>query len=367
MKTSILSFALLFSFSHFYAQESPAAKQTYQESANQLLDDAIAAGQFAGVTAGFAIDGDIKWMGSAGHCDSDRTIDCTPSTRNRIASISKTMTAVAALQLYERGLLDLDLPISNYLPDYPTIAANKITTRQLLHHTAGIGGYASGKETETPQEFASLADACKVFQDRDLLFEPGERYHYSTYGYVIIGRVIEATSGLSFEEYVQEHIFDKVQMTNSGVEHFSEEYAHKSAFFTRTKKGKIKSSKPNNLSNRVPGGGIYSNVEDMLKFGQALLDGTLLQDSTFQLMQIAPDVERGQNNPYGMGLFLYGPNPQYGPLIGHSGEQTGAAAQLMILPQEKIVVIVLSNTAHAWHDAVQLSVQLFSAAGAARE
>lgn len=348
-----------------YAQDSTSAVIDYAHSAETLIQEAAEAALFAGASAGFSVDGKIKWQGAAGYCDEDRSVVCQANTINRIASISKTITAVAALQLHEQGHLDLDIPIQHYLPDYPAFASSKITTRQLLHQTSGIGAYASAKETETKTEYPSLTDACAVFQDRELLFEPGERYAYTTYGYVLLGRVIEAASGQTYEAYIQKHIFDKVGMVNSGVEYFEMDYPNKSSFFTRTKKGKIKVAKANNLSNRVPGGGIYSTVEDLLRFGQGLLDHTLLSDSSFALMQTYPDVDRGNNNPYGMGFFLYGDHPTYGPVMGHSGEQTGAAGQLMLLPEQETVIVVLSNTSHALRDVFQLSVNLFPVAAAA--
>lgn len=351
MKYLPLPLLFLFTFSQLPAQPLTTP--------DELLDQAIAAKQFAGVTAGIAVGDEIKWVGSAGYCNQDQQTACTDTTLNRIASITKVITAVAALQLHEKNLLDLDLPITHYLPEYPVKTASKITTRQLLHQTSGIGAYASAKEAETTKEYADLAAACKVFQDRDLLFEPGSKYQYSTYGYVLLGRVIEAASGQPYGEYLQENIFNKAGMTHSGIEKFGVNYPNKSAFFYRNKKGKIKDATPNNLSNRIPGGGLYSNVPDMLKFGQALLNGTLVSDSTLALMQTYPDVDRGENNPYGMGLFLYGDNPEFGPVIGHTGEQTGVAGQLMLLPEKGIVIIVLSNTSLALRDAFQLAVNLF--------
>ena len=359
---SLLSLLITTLFSSFINAQTNTSEHL-QSAADALLERYIQEEKFAGVTAGIAVAGSIQWVGNAGVCDADQELNCTDQTINRIASISKTMTAVAALQLLEQGQLSLDTPINTYLPDYPTEAGAKITPRMLLHHTSGIGGYASGKETETTEEFGSLRDACTVFQNRDLLFEPGTAYHYSTYGYVLLGAVIEAAANQTFEDYLQENIWNKAGMQHTGVEHFGVEYANKSALFYRNKKGKIKLARPNNLSNRIPGGGLYATVEDLLKFGQALMDGTLLSAESLALLQQAPEVERGQNNPYGMGVFLYGDNPLFGPVIGHSGEQTGAAGQLMIMPREQVVVVVLTNTAHAWRDAFGLSVELFPLAG----
>ncbi len=341
--------------------------QDYQTQASDLLQNAIAADQYAGITAAIAVDGQTRWIDSAGHCDEDRSTPCTDETVYRIASITKTMTAVAALQLVERGALLLDEPIATYLPNYPKPAATQITSRMLLHHTSGIPAYASGKEAETQEQYNTLQEAFTIFQDRELLFTPGSGYSYTSYGYVVLGAVIEAASGQAYGEYLQEHIWNVAEMEHTGIEEFGKEYAAYSVFFTRNRKGKIKSGTANNLSNRVPAGGVYATVGDLLRFGQALMDGRLITAESLAMMQQVPDVDRGQNNPYGMGAFLYGDNPSFGPVIGHSAEQTGVSGQIMMMPDKKLTVVVLSNTARAWKDAVQLSVQLFPLAAQALE
>lgn len=339
--------------------------QDYQTQASELLQNSVNANQFQGITAAIAINGQTRWIESAGHCDEEGTTACTDETVYRIASITKTMTAIAALQLVEQGLLNLDEPIASYLPTYPIPVAEQITARMLLHHTSGIAAYASVKEIESQEQYNTLLDACKVFQDRDLLFTPGTGYSYTSYGYVVLGAVIEAVSGQTFGDYLQENIWDKADMEHTGIEEFGVDYPAQTAFFIRNKKGKIKPARANNLSNRIPAGGVYSTVGDLLKFGQALADGRLLSTESLALMQQAPDVDRGQNNPYGMGAFLYGDNPQFGPVLGHSAEQTGVSGQIMIMPEKQVTVVVLSNTARAWKDAVQLSIQLFPMAALA--
>ncbi|MEO1088655.1 MAG: serine hydrolase domain-containing protein, partial [Acidobacteriota bacterium] len=313
--------------------ESPVATEaTPSFDFSAKLNEAVASKYFAGISAGLARHGDIVWTGSAGYCDVDAKRACSPSTPMRIASITKPMTAVAILQLHEKGLLDLDAPIATYLPDYPAATASKITTRQLLHHTAGLGGYKSSKEKETVKEYRSLADAAKVFYGRDLLFDPGSTYSYTTYGYVVLGWVLESVSGMSYERYLQKHIWGPASMDQTGVERFGRRDATHSKLYTRSRRGRIKEAKTNNLSNRIPGGGLYSTGEDILRFGQALLDGTLLSPESLAALQSYPPVERGQNNPYGMGFFIYregsDEESDLGPIIGHSGAQTGASGQL---------------------------------------
>jgi CubicO group peptidase (beta-lactamase class C family) len=181
-----------------------------------------------------------------------------------------------------------------------------------------------------------------------LLFEPGTKYFYTTYGYVILGRIIEEVSGSSYGAYMKENIFDKAGMTNTGIENIEDQYDNKSCLYHKGKR-KAREGKQNDLSNRVPGGGFYSTLEDVLKFGNALLEGKLIRDSTLQQMIVSEPVEY-DGNKYGLGWFLYGPAPNENLVIGHSGGQTGCTSQLMIIPKSKTVVVVLSNTSGTYPD-----------------
>lgn len=307
----------------------------------------MADGQFAGVVVGVSVGEEVVTF-AAGYRDVESKTPFERLTLNRTASIAKSMTAVAALQLFEQGALDLDEPIATYLPNYPKRHASRITTRMLLLHSSGIGAYESGKEAQNEQEYASLTEAATVFQDRDLVDKPGNAEHYTTYGYVVLGMVIEAVSGQTYEAYMEEHVWAAAGMEHTGVEHLRENYLNKSSLYRRTKKGKgkVKLSKTNNLSNRVPGGGLYSTVDDLLKFGRAVIDHRLINEKTFAMMMDKPGLAY-DSNPYGMGWFLYGKNPQLGEVYGHGGEQTGCAAVLLIAPESDAVMVVMSNTAHA--------------------
>ncbi|MEM9936709.1 MAG: serine hydrolase domain-containing protein, partial [Bacteroidota bacterium] len=223
-------------------------------------------------------------------------------------------------------------------------------------HTSGIPQYQSGKEAQNKTHYSSLEEAMTVFQDRSLLFEPGSGFFYTTYGYVVLGRILEVASGLSYEELMQSRIWDRAGMENTGIENIGTSYENKSCLYHKDKK-KAKESKQNDLSNRIPGGGFYSTLEDVMKFGNALLEGKFISDSMFQQMTTNQYAKK-EGNPYGLGWYLYAPAPNENLVIGHSGEQTGVSAQLMIIPKSNTVVVVLANTSGAWKDVVTLSSQL---------
>lgn len=332
-----------------------------QESANKLLNQSVEEAKLMGIAAGFSVDGKILWQSSAGYSDQEQSLEAKPDMLLRTASIVKPMTSVAILQLYEQNQIDLDASIQTYLPDFPVKKEGAISVRHLLQMSSGIKAYANGKEAKNLQNYPSLQEAVGIFQDRDLAFAPGSNFLYTTYGYVVLGLIIEKVSGLSYEEYMKKNVWDKCGMNHTGVEKYGSSYPNQASLYHKDKKGRIKSVKPTNLSDRVPGGGCYTTVGDMLQFGEAIINHQLIKESSLALM-IANSGLKKEGNGYGMGWYLYGENPKYGNVFGHTGAQIGASGQLMILPEVKTSIIVLSNTSGALRDVSMIAVQLFQIA-----
>lgn len=322
--------------------------QTLHKKADSLVTTLISENVVVGLVAGYSVNGDTKWQSAKGYADLENKKKMEITTITRPASIAKSMTALAVMQLVEQGLIDIDKPIQTYLPEYPTQKKTQITTRHLLSHTSGIGGYKNGKEAQNTKEYATMADAVDVFKNRKLLFEPGTRFSYTTYGYTVLGLLIEKVSESTYEAYMQKNIWDKAGMKHTGIEKYGVTMTGKSELYHR-RKGKIKKSTPNNLSNRIPGGGFYTTLEDMLLFGNAVLENILVSGSTLDLMRQHHSLEK-EANAYGFGWFLYNPKPNEGAIIGHSGEQSGSASQLFIIPSTKTVVVTLANTALSWKE-----------------
>lgn len=351
MKKLIILIALFIGFNS--AAQDKAAK------AQALLEKLTNENNVIGATAGYSVNGETVWQASSGYTDQKTQQAFTTTTITRLASIAKPMTAIAVMQLVEQGLIDLDVPIQTYIPDYPKQASTQITTRHLLSHTSGIGGYKNGKEAETKKEYATLYNALVIFKERELLFEPGTRFNYTTYGYTVLGAIVEKVTGGSFGAYLQKNIWDKAGMTNTGVEKFGQKKQGQSSLYHQNSKGKTKAGTENNLSNRLPGGGVYSTLEDMLKFGNAIINNTFVKESTMNLMREHHSLEK-ERNGYGFGWFLYNPKPNEGGIIGHSGEQTGSSTQLVIVPGLKTVVVILSNTSGAYKYVTPATFNLFA-------
>lgn len=331
--------------------------QTKDQEATSLLEKFISNNIAVGAVAGYSVDGQIEWQSAVGYSDKKQGIPFKTNTITRVASVTKLFTAVSVMQLVEKGLIHLNDPVQKYVTDFPKSKFGNITIKQLLNHTSGIGGYKSGKEAETKKEYVTLTDAMDVFKDRKLLFRPGSDYSYSTYGYVLLGVLIERVSGISYKEYIQKNILDKADMKHTAIEKFGIKIPNKSSLYHRNRKGKIKKAAHNNLSNRIPGGGFYTTLEDMFKFGDAIINNLLINKETLSSMFENNRLKKG-GNAHGIGWFMYAQNPNKAAVIGHSGEQTGCSAQLMIVPKSKTVVMVMANTSGSWKESIILAADL---------
>ena len=366
MKQVLFCLSLLLSASLLFGQEAVATKSNYQAQADALLQKVIKEKECIGITAGFSVDGQSKWENATGFSKLKTKTPYQVNTLTRIASIVKPMTAIAIMQLYEKGKIDLDEPIQTYLPNFPTKTKGAITTRHLLGHSSGIGAYKSKREANNKTDYPNLSAAATIFQDRDLIATPGKSFNYTSYGYVVLGLLIESVSGMTYEEYMRTNIWNKAGMTNTSIENMYEKNTNKASFYHKKKKGKIKAAKTTNLSDRIPAGGFHSTTSDLLKFGNAVLDNTLIEASTLEIM-IKDTGLKKEGNPYGFGWYLYGENSKYGNVFGHTGAQLGCSAIFMLLPEQQTTIVVLSNTSGSLPAVFNLATQLFDVAAEAKK
>src|SRR5207244_2112374 len=164
-----------------------------------------------GLSIAIVADHELRWQQGYGMADVENSVPAKAATVYRIASVSKPITAVAVMQLAERGKLDLDAPIQKYVPSFPA-KQWPLTTRQLLGHLSGIRNY-KGNENDSTRFYGSLTEALSIFKDDPLDFEPATKFSYTTYGYTVLGTVIEAASGMSYIDYMRENIFKPANMS----------------------------------------------------------------------------------------------------------------------------------------------------------
>ena len=185
-------------------------------AARALVEAKIQQQRIPGYVAAVYAGGRVVWAEGFGDANVETRTPVWPSTRFRIGSVSKTLTATALGLLVEDGRLDLDAPIQRYVPDFPA-KRYPITTRQLAGHLAGIRHYR-GDEFLSNRSYASVRAALDVFDDDSLLFEPGTQYSYSSYGWNLISAIVEGASGEDFLTFMQQRVFTPLGMRHTGPE-----------------------------------------------------------------------------------------------------------------------------------------------------
>lgn len=308
--------------------------------ADSILDNAILMNDFLGVSAGVYKSDIGSWIGSAGFASKRDQKVVNNKTLFRTASIAKPLTAIAIMQLYQQDLLALDQPIQTYLPEFPKKSKGDITIRQLLNHTSGIKHYSSDLAVLSFKHYDSCIHALDKFKEESLRFTPGTGYEYSSYGYTVLGAIIETVTGGSYEAYMKENILLPAGMTNTSVEDASRDYVNKANLYIKLGSNYIKSPKTD-LSVKYPGGGFHTTADDFLKFGKAILDNTLIDRSSLELM-MGNSSSLKQGTPYGFGWFII-EHDKLGRILKHGGSQSGASSDFQILLDKGIVTISLAN------------------------
>jgi D-alanyl-D-alanine carboxypeptidase len=325
--------------------EFPIARLSEAEvvdGVDAVIRQRVAEDQFSG-TVLIARDGQTIFEEAHGLADRERGIPNEITTRFRIGSMNKMFTAVATLQLAEAGALDLSAPIGRYLPDYPNREiATKVTIHQLLNHTGGTGDIFGPAFDAHRLELRTLDDYVAQYGDRGPRFEPGSRWEYSNYGFVLLGVVIEAVTGQSYYDYVQAHIYDPAGMTSTGSLPEEENVPDRSVGYTRQAGSTAWVPNTDTLPYRgTSAGGGYSTVEDLARFADALLGNVLLSSGYTQLLITAKtDVDPEASYAYGFEDLRGASGTGF---VGHGGGAPGMNGDLRIYPASGYVVVVLAN------------------------
>ena len=294
------------------------------------------AGEFAGAVL-VARHGKVLLQDAWGRADRKAGVANTPATRFRIGSMNKMFTAVATLQLAEAGKLKLDDPIGAHLPDYPNKeVAAKVTVRHLLTHTGGTGDIFGPEFEEHRLQLREHRDYLKLYGRRGLTQEPGARFEYSNYGFVLLGALIEQVTGGSYDDYVRDHVFRRAGMRSTGARPESVDVPDRAVGYLRASPGSDWAPNTDALPWRgTAAGGGYSTVGDMLRFAQALDSGRLISEATLA------EATRPHQQQYGYGFDVQGQGRLRS--YGHGGGAPGMNGELRIFPKLGYVVVSLSN------------------------
>lgn len=308
---------------------------------SRLADDWRVGVNVPGLSAALVQGDQIVWAQGFGIADVEQGVMVRPESVFRIASISKPITAVAVMQLVERGLVSLDDPVQKYVPAYPRKPQGEIRIRHLLTHTSGIRHYR-GNEFSFAESFPTFDRAIAVFRNDPLEFAPGERYLYSTYGYNLLQGVIEQVTGRSFDEYLRSAIFGPAGMTTTFLERPQEIVRHRVRQYVR---GATPFSWLNapyvDLSVKWAGGGLIATAMDIARFDIALNQGKLLRADTLERMYTSARLTNGNQTGYGLGWMV---NQQGTRLfVAHSGGAMGGTTYLLREPKARTAAVIFAN------------------------
>lgn len=310
--------------------------QDIESKVDEYIEAHIKNGSFSG---SILIAENEKVLLSKGYgiANIEHDVPNTPETKFRLGSVTKQFTAMAIMQLQEKGLLAVNDPLVKFIPDYPN--GDKITIHNLLTHTSGIPNITDLSELQDIKTINSPVEkTIEIFKNKPLEFAPGEKYQYSNSGYILLGYIIEKVSGKSYEAYLKENIFDPLEMGDSGYDHHRTILKHRAAGYFPGKDGVVNAEY---IDMSIPhgGGGLYSTIEDMYRWDRALYTEKLVKKSSLDKM-FTPF-----KNDYGYGWKIE--QQLNHKCISHAGGIEGFAAQISRYPEDNACMIVLSNFQHA--------------------
>jgi serine beta-lactamase-like protein LACTB, mitochondrial len=311
------------------------------EKARAFLVDSMRKIGAPGVQVTVMRDGQVIWSEAIGYADVEQRVPMTTLTRLRVGSVSKALTSDAVGLLVEAGKLDLDAEVQRYVPSFPR-KRWPITTRQVAGHLAGIRHYR-GDEFLSQKHYDNVVAGLAIFERDSLLFPPGTKFSYSTYAWDLVSAVVEGASGENFLSFMRRRVFEPLGMRATVADHPDSLVEFRAHFYTRTADGRLVNAPWVDNSYKWAGGGFLSTTEDLARFGNAHLTAALLKPETVRLLWTSQRTAAGEATGNGIGWFL-GTDAKGRRTVSHSGGSVGGTANLIIYPDQRLVVAGLTNT-----------------------
>jgi serine beta-lactamase-like protein LACTB len=310
--------------------------------ARKVLSDTMAALGSPGASIAVMMDGRMVWSQGFGLADVEQQVPATPRTVFRIGSVSKPLTAAALALLVEQGKVDLNAEVQRYVPAFPR-KRYPITVRQVAGHLAGIRHYRPG-EFENQRHFDTVLEGLSFFSADSLLFEPGTRYAYSSYGWNLVSAVIEGASGVPFLRFMKDAVFSRAGMQHTYPEFADSIIPYRADFYSYAENtGSMLNAPYVDNSYKWAGGGFVSTAEDLVTFGHAMLTGKLLRPETVAAFWTSQTTTLGKPTGYGIGWSVT-VESNGRRRVGHTGGAMGGTATLQIYPDQRLVIAILVNS-----------------------
>ena len=319
--------------------------QNRQNSQIEKSVDSLVSPQFKENEPGMSIliakHGEIIYQKAFGSANIELNVPLQPDMIFRIGSVTKQFTAIAILQLVEQGRISLQDTIQKFIPDFPS-KSYPITIENLLTHTSGIFDYS---KLEDPSPYIDRWDFTPQFildkiKKLPLNFEPGTKYDYSNSGYLLLGLIIEKVTGKSYHHYVEENLLKPADLRNTLYAHEHTIVPKRVTGYTRDN-GFFENCDYQSMSFGFAAGDLLSNVGDLLKWNNALLQYKLVKKETLEKAFTPFKLKDGMNSKYGYGWFV--DSLQANKCIHHEGQMSGFIAEEKYFPQEDVFVAILTN------------------------
>ncbi len=331
-------------------------------------------------------DGKVIFEGAYGLADVENDVPATPKTRYRTASVTKWMTATATMGLVEKRKLDLDGPVQAYCPQFPE-KRWPVTTRQLLTHTSGIRHYADYDsalaEAKTDAELAEIErrrDRSRLgeytrytdviaplenFKDDPLVFEPGSGWLYTSFGYRVLACVLEGAAGRSYREIMTREVFDRAGMADIVDDDAWAIIPRRAAGYRLVSGEPLRRADMRDVSENLPAGGHLATASDLVSFALAFHAHRVVSADTVLLMSRPLGERDGREadssswrdaipseGKYGYGVMFFPTDDD--PWLGHSGQQAGGSAIVMLAPDRNLSFAVMTNV-KGWRGYISFS------------
>ena len=286
-----------------------------------------------GVTVGF-VEGGATWVKGFGYADVENKTPMKAESAYRLASVTKPMTAVAVLQLAEKGKINLDAEVQTYVPYFPK-KKWPVTVRQLLGHLGGIPHYVNADAELHIKTRKTTRESIALFENYDLVAEPGTRYSYSSYGYNLLGAVVESASGQPYGDYMRDNVWRPLGVGDTRMDDPLALIPNRVRGYQLID-GKLANSEFVDISSRFAAGGTRSTVPDLLKFAEGVMQGKLLSKRSYELMFESMQTREGRFTNYSAG---WGTNSSGGRfMVTHSGGQNETRTLLVVFPAKNLAI-----------------------------
>lgn len=340
-------FALFCLFLPFAAAASEAVDDPAFRRANArtraLLVAFRDASRVPGLSVAIAVDGRLVFAAGFGIADLEHDVPATPGTRFRLGSTSKLLAAAATARLAQKGVLDLDADVRRYVPSFPDKGA-PITARQLAGHLAGIRHYSADDyigDIVDFRHFDTAESALSIFRDDPLRHPPGERYAYTTYGYTLLTAALEGAAGRPYLEILRDEVLDPIGMSATAADAPRAIVRNRSGYYEMAEGERVHAQYVD-PSYKWAGGGMLSTAPDLVRFGIAHASPGFLEPEMLETAMTPQTTTAGESTRVGLGWRVHRDFADR-RMVHHEGSMGGCRSTLVVFPDEKVVIALLSN------------------------